>query len=56
MPPNPPRPTYVVVDLSAIQHNLRRMEQITHTPVMAVVKANAYGHGAVEVSRAAIEA
>lgn len=56
MPLNPPRPTYVVVDLSAIQHNLRRMEQITHTPVMAVVKANAYGHGALEVSRAAVEA
>lgn len=52
----PTRPTYAVVRLSAIQHNLRRIQQITQTPVMAVVKANAYGHGAVEVSRAAVDA
>lgn len=32
------------------------MKAITNTNVMAVVKANAYGHGAVEVARAATEA
>jgi len=32
------------------------MKQIAQTGVMAVVKANAYGHGAVEVSRSAVEA
>ena len=49
------RPTVTVVDLEAIRHNVR-----TLTPpgaeVMAVVKANGYGHGAVEVARAAIQA
>ena len=34
----------------AIQHNVRRLREITNTRVMAVVKANAYGHGAVEVA------
>ncbi len=50
------RPTYVVVNLSAIQHNLRRLREIASTAVMAVVKANAYGHGALEVARAALGA
>ncbi|MEK7785683.1 MAG: alanine racemase, partial [Chloroflexota bacterium] len=39
------RPTYAVVNLSAIQYNLHRLREIASTPVMAVVKANAYGHG-----------
>jgi alanine racemase len=45
--------TWAEVDLTAIQHNLRRMKALTGTRLMAVVKANAYGHGAVEVARAA---
>ncbi|MDW8328329.1 MAG: alanine racemase [Anaerolineales bacterium] len=45
--------TWAEIDLSAIQHNLRRMKALAGVRVMAVVKANAYGHGAVEVSRAA---
>jgi alanine racemase len=56
MPNAPARPTYCVVDLTAIQYNLRRLQAITRTGVMAVVKANAYGHGAVEVARAAVDA
>lgn len=56
MPTLPHHPTYVRVNLQAIQHNLRRMKQITATPLMAVVKANAYGHGAFEVAHAAVEA
>ncbi len=52
----PPRPTYAVIDLGAIQHNLTQMQAISGAPVMAVVKANAYGHGAFEVARAAAEA
>jgi alanine racemase len=49
------RPTHVVVDLEAIRHNvaLLRPEGVE---LMAVVKANAYGHGDVHVSRAALEA
>ncbi len=48
--------TWVQVDLAAIQNNLQRMKALTNTRVMAVVKANAYGHGAVEVARAAASA
>lgn len=40
------------VDLSAISHNLRFVQAIVqHRPVIAVVKADAYGHGSVEISR-----
>lgn len=56
MPSISSRPTYVQVSLDAIRANLSSMKTITITPVMAVVKANAYGHGAVEVARAAREA
>lgn len=51
-----PRPTYLRIHLDAIINNLRLYRQITSTPVMAVVKANAYGHGAVPVARAAVDA
>ncbi|MDH4232005.1 MAG: alanine racemase, partial [Nitrospirota bacterium] len=41
-----------VIDLSALQHNLDIVRQITSDRVViAVVKADAYGHGAVEISR-----
>ncbi len=46
----------IVVDLGAIRHNLRRLNGYVGVPVMAVVKADAYGHGLVEVARAAREA
>ena len=40
------------IDLSAIAYNLRTAKKITGTGTMiAVVKADGYGHGAVEVSR-----
>ncbi len=48
--------TWTEIDLDAIRHNLRRMQAITGTNVMAVVKANAYGHGALAVARAAAQA
>jgi alanine racemase len=48
--------TWVEVDLAAIQNNVRQMKALAGTRVMAVVKANAYGHGAVDVARAAQEA
>ncbi|RFA07311.1 alanine racemase [Subtercola boreus] len=46
------------VDLGAIRHNVRTVATLVGpgTAVMAVVKANGYGHGAVEVARAAVEA
>jgi len=46
----------IVVDLEAIRANLRRLRDLVDTEVMAVVKADAYGHGMVEVARAAREA
>ncbi len=45
------RPTRIVVDLDAIAHNLAGIRARTGVPVMAVVKANAYGHGLVPVAR-----
>ncbi|MDF2050876.1 alanine racemase [Arthrobacter sp. Cr_A7] len=46
-----------VIDLEAIRHNVRRLAAAASpAKVMAVVKADAYGHGAVPVARAAIEA
>jgi alanine racemase len=48
--------TWLEVDLGAIRNNVRRLRQITGRPVMAVVKANGYGHGMVQAARAAVEA
>ncbi|NTW08933.1 MAG: alanine racemase, partial [Anaerolineaceae bacterium] len=45
--------TWLEVDLSAIKHNIQLLKTITNTSVMPVVKANAYGHGLIEVSLAA---
>ena len=45
------RPTRIVVDLDAIGHNLAAIRARTRVPVMAVVKANAYGHGLVPVAK-----
>lgn len=47
-------PARVVVDLDAIAHNVRVLGSLAPTSaVMAVVKADAYGHGLVPVARAA---
>lgn len=45
------------IDLKAIAHNVGELRRITHPDalMMAVVKANAYGHGAVEVARCALQ-
>jgi alanine racemase len=45
------------IDLSAVRANIRRMREVAGpAQVMAVVKADAYGHGMVECARAAIQA
>jgi alanine racemase len=54
--PHEEQTTWIEVNLAAIQRNIARLKTITQKPVMAVVKANAYGHGLVEVSRAAVDA
>jgi alanine racemase len=43
------RPTRIRVDLDALTHNLRALRAHAGVPVMAIVKANAYGHGLVPV-------
>ncbi len=47
------RPAWAEIDLSAIAHNMQELRRVTEPQarVMAVVKANAYGHGAVPVSK-----
>ena len=42
---------YVNIDLDAISHNFQVIAEKAGVPVMAVVKADAYGHGAVPVAR-----
>jgi alanine racemase len=49
------RPTRAIVDLDAIRHNVRTLKP-EGVELMAVVKADAYGHGATPVARAALEA
>ena len=45
------------IDLQAVSHNFRVVRQLTGgRPVIAVVKADAYGHGAVQVSERLVSA
>jgi alanine racemase len=45
------------IDLKAIAHNVNELRRITQpgSRLMAVVKADGYGHGAVEVARCALQ-
>src|ERR1043165_7262243 len=49
----PRRPTWAEIDLQQLASNFNQVKQRVGTTarVMAVVKANAYGHGAVECAR-----
>ncbi len=42
--------SYTIVDLDAIVHNFQAVEKKTGVPVMAVIKADGYGHGAVAIA------
>ena len=46
------RPTWAEIDLNAIKHNFLQIKKLLdkQTKVLAAVKANAYGHGMLEVS------
>ncbi len=44
------------IDLDRITVNIQHLRNVSQTPVMAVVKADAYGHGLVSVARAALDA
>jgi alanine racemase len=52
----PSRPTWLEVDLEAVAHNVRQIKQLVgpSVEILAVLKADAYGHGAVKVARTAL--
>ncbi len=52
----PARPTWVEVDLEAVAFNVQQIKEIVgpEVQVLAVLKADAYGHGAVTVARTAL--
>ena len=53
------RDTIVAINLDAIKHNVREFKKRVNDEniaMMAAVKANGYGHGAIAVAKAAIEA
>jgi len=58
MPQTPPITNYAIVDLDAIAHNVAALKTKVgdSTELWAVVKANAYGHGAAPVARVALAA
>lgn len=45
--------TVAEIDLAALAHNLSEIRRVAgrHTGILAAVKADAYGHGAIEVAR-----
>ncbi|HJL43826.1 MAG TPA: alanine racemase [Myxococcales bacterium LLY-WYZ-16_1] len=46
------RPTVAEIDVSALRHNVAQIRRHVHErPIMAIVKANAYGHGLVPTAR-----
>jgi alanine racemase len=48
--------TWAEIDLDAIRNNVALIREATKVQVMAVVKANAYGHGLLPIARTVIEA
>ena len=42
---------HVNIDLDVIARNFDAVQKKAGVPVMAVVKADAYGHGAIQVAR-----
>ncbi|MFT7473301.1 MAG: alanine racemase [Verrucomicrobiales bacterium] len=51
------RPTSCDINLDNVAHNVRTLAgHVAPTPLCVVVKANGYGHGAVPVARAAVDA
>ena len=46
----------VEIDLDAIAHNVAMLKKSSGTPLMAVVKADAYGHGLIPVANTCLKA
>jgi len=52
---SPDRPTWLEIDLGAIAHNVRRLVALADgAQLMISLKADAYGHGAVQVAQTAL--
>ncbi|SHK60384.1 alanine racemase [Clostridium cavendishii DSM 21758] len=50
------RPVWAEIDLNAIAHNMKEIKRcVKSNEIIAVVKADAYGHGAVDVAPVLIE-
>ena len=46
------RPSRIVIDIKALKHNFLRIKELApHSKVMAIIKADAYGHGIVRVAK-----
>jgi alanine racemase len=47
------RPTQALIDLEALRHNFSLARELAgaHRPQLAIIKANAYGHGALQAGR-----
>ncbi len=55
--PSPGVERQAIIDLDALRHNVQHIADIARPArIMAVVKADGYGHGAVPCARAAVEA
>lgn len=51
------RPTFLTIDLAALKHNLKRVREFApDRAIIAMVKANAYGHGIVRAAQALSQA
>ncbi len=46
------RPSQALIDLDALRHNYQRARELHGGKMLAVIKANAYGHGAVRCAQA----
>ena len=46
------RPTRALIDLQALRHNYQLAREVTGAKALAVIKADAYGHGAVRCAQA----
>lgn len=47
------RPTYMTINLTALRHNIERVRKLApNCSVIAMIKANGYGHGIVNIAKA----
>ena len=52
-----PNRSWAEIDLDVVAENMKEIRRVTkrHTKIMAVVKADAYGHGAIETARVLLD-